>query len=136
MSRDWNLIASERSNEELIMALEKQGDYEPDYIIAVKKEFEKRNLSIDDLFTANIEINRIEKANHDKANLGLESYWRYLIFVFPFLPKIFLWDLRNQGYNTKADEAEFYAVYGYAFYVIIVEVLVFINVVLVIIDVL
>jgi hypothetical protein len=135
MSRDWSLIASGRNNEELILILEKQGDYEPDYIIAVKKEFEKRNLSIDDLFTANIEINRIEKANHDKANLGLESYWRYLIFVFPFFPKIFLWYLRNQGYNTKADEADFYAICGYAFYVIIAEFIVFVNVVLMIIGV-
>ena len=128
MSRDWNLIASERSNEELIMVLEKQGDYEPDYVIAVKKEFEVRNLSIDDLFTANIEINRIEKVNQDKANLRLESYWRYLIFVFPFLPKIFLWDLRNQGYYRKANEAEFCAIYGYALYVIILVVLVIIGV--------
>jgi hypothetical protein len=127
-SKEWKSIVETKSNEELILVLTKSKDYEPSFVIAVKEEFEKRNLAISELFEVNLEIERKENFEEAKANDCLEKHWRYLIFAFPFLPKIFLWDLRNQGYNRKANEAEFYARCGYVFYVIILVILVIIGV--------
>lgn len=122
-NNEWKFLVETKSNEELILILTNKADYEPAFVIAANEEFEKRNLNINELLKANLDIDKKEEIVNAKATERLEKQWRFLIIAFPFLPKLFLWDLRNYGYHIKADEADFYAKQGYFLYRIILVIL-------------
>lgn len=110
---------SKRTDEALFKIVNgPEDDYQPAAFEAAKKEFAKRNLSIDQLTSIKQEVENDEKINNDKATEPLGSSWKVLTFLFPgIIQIIFSGTFKADGYDRKAKELVRWTIYGIGFYV-------------------
>ncbi|MCO4294068.1 hypothetical protein NF867_14470 [Solitalea sp. MAHUQ-68] len=76
-----------------------------------------RNLSDDQIETANQENIRITEITESKSNTPLGTFWKVLTFIFPgVIQIIFSGTFKADGYDRKAKELVRWTLYGFSFY--------------------
>lgn len=121
MNLDFTQIMSQRSDSELLEILSKtRDDYLPEAIAAAEAELKKRNLSVDEIGSANQEIKKKHEVLKEKADEPLGSSWKILTFLLPGLVALLISGaLKAGGYERKSTELEKWTFWGIAFYVIV-----------------
>ena len=119
MTNEFIDVMTKKSDAELVEILTKyRNDYQPDAIIAAEKEFKKRNLTVDQVKTAEQEIQQKDKRIEDKANAPLDTHWRVLACILPGIIHIIIGgSFKADGYDRKFRELVKWSLYGIGFYI-------------------
>jgi hypothetical protein len=116
---NFKQVMSQKSDAELLKIISAPtGDYQPLALEAAKLELEKRNLTVEELESAKIDLREDEIYIENKANLPLGFIWKVIAFLLPGLLLIFIsGGLRSEGYKRKAKELVRWTIYGLGFYI-------------------
>jgi len=119
MENQFDEVMSKRTDAELIKILNSaEGDYQLMALEAAKREYEKRNLSTEQITIAEQEIEQRQQKDELKANEKLSSNGKIFAFLFPGLLLImFAGTYKSDGYDRKAKELTMSTVYGFCFYI-------------------
>lgn len=125
---------SQRTDVELYkIVTELKDEYQPEAVIAAQFELEKRNLSDtvisdDKKKEFEEEIAYEKQTAQEKAGESLSVIWKILTFIKPgVIQFIISYILRARGYYKKAKELSSWTLYGFAFYIIVVFTILFLN---------
>ncbi|MFN8281782.1 MAG: hypothetical protein U0U67_01105 [Chitinophagales bacterium] len=129
ISDNFEGVMSKRTDAELVKIVTGPiDDYEPSAFEAAKKEFEKRNLSLETLETVKEDLKQIQQIEEDKADEPLATHWKVLTFIFPGLIQLmFAGTFKADGYDRKAKEFSKWTIYGFGFYVALVILIAILN---------
>ncbi|MGZ3757134.1 MAG: hypothetical protein ACXVAY_11920 [Mucilaginibacter sp.] len=119
MENQFDHVMSKRTDIELIKILNSpEGDYVPEAIEAAQREYNKRNLSTEQITVVEQELEQNQQANEVKANEKLSSNLKIFAFLFPGLLFImFAGTYKADGYDRKAKELILSTFYGWGFYI-------------------
>ncbi|GAA4105016.1 hypothetical protein [Mucilaginibacter panaciglaebae] len=119
MSNQFEAVMAKRTDAELLSVINSPvGDYQPLAVEAAKREFEKRNLSNDQISAAKTEIKQKEQNLETKANEPLNIVAKIFAFLFPgFLMLLFAVTYKADGYIRKYRESVRWTLYGLCFYI-------------------
>ena len=130
-------VMSQRTDLELYkIVTDLKDDYQPEAVTAAQIELEKRNLSGKPIPKDKIEKTLGEEepviyekqTAKEKAEESLSVIWKVLTFLKPGFIQFFIsYFLRTRGYYRKAKELSAWTLYGFAAYMIIVFVILFVN---------
>ena len=124
MDFDFAKSMQDTSDTELIKILTTdRGDYQEAALIAAGKELARRNLSGEQVASAN-EINEAQKAIKDKkANVPLDVHWKILAVVFPGLLLLIISGIfKGDGYERKSAELAKWTFIGVAVYIVVIAI--------------
>ena len=110
---------AERSYEELHEIVGKLRDeYEPEAVAAAEAEVEKRNLTGEKLQPIEKENKTKRQLNAERANAPLQTHWKILTLFLPGLINLLIADeLKAEGYVRQHREIWQWFIYGAAFYI-------------------
>jgi hypothetical protein len=119
MKNEFAEVMQTRTDADLIKILNStRGDYQTDAMDAAKLEFDRRNLSEQQISTIKENIKQEDQVNEVKANEPLGSSWKALSFIFPGIIQImFAGTFKRDGYDRKYKDLIKFTLYGYAFYI-------------------
>lgn len=126
MSNQFESVMAKRTDAELLAVINSPvGDYQPLALEAAKIEFEKRNLSIDQISVAKTEIKQKEQDVEAKANEPLNIVAKIFTFLFPgLLMLLFAVTYKSDGYIRKYRETVRWTLYGLCFYIAFIVIFV------------
>lgn len=126
MQFDFAKTMKQASNAELIkIVTASRNDYQKDAIIAAEAELAIRNLTSSQVEEAKSHILIQQQMDTFKANTPLDVHWKILTFIFPaFLQLILSGIFKSEGYDRKANELVKWTLYGFAFYIGIIILIV------------
>jgi len=119
MSNQFEAVMAKRTDAELLSVINSPvGDYQPLALEAAIREFEKRNLSNDQISAAKTEIKQKEQDLETKANEPLNIVSKIFAFLFPgLLMLLFAVTYKADGYIRKYKEMVRWTLYGFCFYI-------------------
>ena len=119
MENQFDAVMSKRTDVDLIKILNSpEGDYQPAALEAAQREYDKRNLSTEQIVVAEQEIEQKQQTDEFKANEKLSSNGKIFAFLFPGLLLImFAGTYKADGYDRKAKELLRSTFYGWGFYI-------------------
>ena len=119
MTNEFEAVMAKRTDAELLIIVNSPaGDYQPLALEAANREFEKRNLSKEQLTSAITEIKHKERAVEAKSDEPLGTISKIIAFLFPgLLVVLFAVTYKADGYNRKYKEMIRWTLYGVCFYV-------------------
>ncbi|MDB5125969.1 hypothetical protein [Mucilaginibacter sp.] len=128
MGNAFDAVMLKRTDADLINILNSpEGDYQPAALESAKSEFERRNLSQEQITVAAQVIEQKQQADTNKANEPLGIMPKIVALLFPgVLLLIFSLTYKADGYYRKAKELRRWTLYGVGFYtgLIILSVLI------------
>ncbi len=118
MNNEFEAVMAKRTDAELLVIINSPvGDYQPLALEAANREFEKRNLSNDDIASAVTEIKHKERNVEAKSNEPLNIIAKIVAFLFPgLLVVLFAVAYKAEGYTRKYKEMIRWTLYGLCFY--------------------
>ena len=118
MKTDLTALMAQRTDAELLGVLTRRsGEYLPEVVAVAKKEFERRNFSVEQIEAANRLLELTESEREVKANLALESKWKWRAFFVPRVTNLVIAKtFKADGQLKKHDEAVRWTMYGVGFY--------------------
>ncbi|CAN5368900.1 hypothetical protein BH09BAC6_BH09BAC6_29990 [soil metagenome] len=119
MTNEFEAVMSKRTDAQLLQILNSApGDYQPLALEAANSEFNKRNLSNEQLSLAKDEIKQKQELDDAKSNAPLGVIPKIFAFAFPgFLMVLFSGTFKADGYDRKAKEMLKWTLYGVCFYI-------------------
>jgi hypothetical protein len=119
MTNEFEAVMAKRTDAELLIIVNSPaGDYQPLALEAANREFEKRNLSKEQLTSAITEIKYKERAVEAKSDEPLGTISKIIAFLFPgLLVVLFAVTYKADGYNRKYKKMIRWTLYGVCFYV-------------------
>jgi hypothetical protein len=119
MGNEFDAVMLKHTDADLINILNSpEGDYQPAALESAKREFERRNLSREQITIASQVIEQKLQANANKANEPLGVIPKIIALLFPgILLLIFSLTYKADGYYRKAKELRRWTLYGVGFYV-------------------
>jgi hypothetical protein len=118
MGNEFDAVMLKRTNADLINILNSpEGDYQPTALESAKREFERRNLSQEQITVAAQVIEQKQQTNANKANEPLGVIPKIIALLFPgVLLLVFSFTYKADGYYRKAKELRRWTLYGVGFY--------------------
>ena len=118
MENEFTKAMAKLSDAELLKVCgEQKGDYVPEAIVAAEAELAGRNLTTQQIETANYVNEQKKMADDILANEHLSVIWKIFAFISPgWLLLFFSAVLKAEGYATKAKELKRWTIYGFCFY--------------------
>src|SRR5579872_4059847 len=119
MKNEFEDIMSKRTDAELLQIINSApGDYQPLALEAANVEFQKRNLSNEQISLAKEEIEQKIEINIARSNEPLGVAPKIFASLFPGLLMImFAGTYKADGYDRKAKEMVRWTIYGVFFYI-------------------
>ena len=119
MNNEFEDIMSKRTDAELLQIINSSpGDYQPLALEAANIEFEKRNLSNEQISLAKDVIKQKQEIDDAKSNEPLGFISKFFALVFPgLLMLLFAGTFKADGYDRKAKEMRKWTLYGVCLYV-------------------
>ncbi len=119
MENQFDDVMRKRTDADLIKIINgPPDDYQPNALEAAKREYERRDLSDEQVTIVNQEITREKAIDDAKANTPLDTTPKILAFMFPgIILFMFAGTFRADGYDRKARELIRWTLYGFGFYV-------------------
>ncbi len=105
---EFSKVMEKKSDGELLEIVTRlKDDYQPEAVIAAKKEIESRNLSTEQVKQAELEINEKDIENLEKANepLGTGQKILFLLFFWGVIPWAMAGTFKTNGYTKKHKDA-------------------------------
>lgn len=125
MQFDFKSVMAKKTDSELFAILAESEKYQPDALLAAKKEMEVRNLSESEMVNAKISYESARQEAEVKGNKGLAFRDYAILLLLPVIGIFIVSGLyRSEGYDTKAKQATKIGVYILA---IIFGLVIFIN---------
>ena len=117
MENEFDEVMRKRTDADLIKILDSApDDYQPAALEAAKREFDRRNLSGEQIAAVNQEIAQKEAVVEAIANEPLSTYMKILIFIFPIKGPMTALLYKSDGNERKAKEIKKWSLYGFGFY--------------------
>jgi len=118
MGNEFDAVMLKRTDADLINILNSPGgDYQPAAFESAKREFERRNLSSEQITVATQVIEQKQQADANKANEALGIMPKIVALLFPgVLLLVFSLTYKADGYYRKAKELKRWTLYGVGFY--------------------
>lgn len=123
---DFSRIMRSKSDEQLIEILTRfRNEFDPSAVEAAREEVIRRDLKHDHLVTVHANVDRKFEHAEAKAGLPLGTGWKVLSFLFPGVINLLAAAiLKVDGFERKYRELKRWTLYGAAFYVALIILLV------------
>ncbi|HVS90796.1 MAG TPA: hypothetical protein VHE59_02105 [Mucilaginibacter sp.] len=129
MKNEFEDVMSKRTDAELLQIINSgPGDYQPLALEAANVEFQKRNLSDEQMSVVNNEIEQKIELNIARSNEPLGVVPKIFASLFPGLVMVmFAGTYKADGYDRKAKEMVRWTIYGVLFYIAFVFLMLIIT---------
>ena len=119
MNNEFEEVMSQRTDAELLEMLNSSpGDYQPLALEVAKTEFKKRNLSKEQMLSAENVIRRKQELEYAQSNEPLSIIGKIFAFIFPRVFSTLLWrTYQADGRERKYKERLRWQLYGICFYI-------------------
>jgi len=119
MENEFDNVMRKRTDADLIKILDSSpDDYQPAALDAAKREFDRRNLSQEQVTIVHQEIEQEQLVDEERSNAPLSIFPKVFAFIFPgLLLIIFAGTYKADGYDRKAKELVKWTLYGFGFYI-------------------
>ena len=120
MDNEFADVMSKGTDAELLEVLNSHfGDYQPSALEAAKTEFKKRNLSKEQMLSAEVVIKHKQELQYKLSNEPLSIAGNTYAFIFPRFFSTLLWrSYLAKGQEQKYKERMRSQLYGICFYVV------------------
>jgi hypothetical protein len=132
MENEFDEVMRKRADADLIKIVNgPQDDYQPAALDAAKREFERRNLSEEQITIVKQEIKQEQEIDEAKANTPLGVILKIIAFILPGIILLMLSGIfKAEGYDRKAKELVKWTLYGLAFYIGLIVIINILRVIL------
>jgi len=119
MENEFDNVMRKRTDADLIKILDSSpDDYQPAALDAAKREFDRRNLSQEQVTIVHQKIEQEQLVDEERSNAPLSIFPKVFAFIFPgLLLIIFAGTYKADGYDRKAKELVKWTLYGFGFYI-------------------
>jgi hypothetical protein len=132
MENEFDEVMRKRADADLIKIVNgPQDDYQPAALDAAKREFERRNLSEEQITIVKQEIKQEQEIDEAKANTPLGVIPKIIAFILPGIILLMLSGIfKAEGYDRKAKELVKWTLYGLGFYIGLIVIINILRVIL------
>lgn len=126
MMSDFSKIMRSKSDEQLIEILTRyRSDFDPAAVEAAREEVIRRDLKHDHLVNVHANVDQKFERAEAKAAIPLDTGWKVLAFLIPGVINLLAAaTLKVDGYERKYRELKRWTLYGAAFYLVLILLLV------------